>query len=350
MHTQLTSTTALRAATEGRNPRLVESDSWSNPRILTAYMDAQHKALDAVDVAIPQIASAAQAMIDRLGSTGRNSPKGRIIYVGAGTSGRIGALDGMELGPTFDWPDDKVVFAIAEPLEFKTGTSRDGLEDRTDLAEERVKALNIGPDDVVIALAASGTTPYTNRFAELAKHNGALVIGIANNEKAPLLQNATHPIFLPTGPEAIAGSSRMGAGTAQKAALNILSSLVMSKLPGIHGVFDGLMVNMRKAPNAKLHDRSHRIVSEITGCDETTARNALSKTEGDIKSATLVAEGMSPIRANEMLASNNNDLRQSMVDLETKTTFTERFGRKHRTRTYGEIIREEEASMAAKSR
>ena len=305
-------------ATEGIGADYHGMDTWSNTRILTAFMDVQKRALDAVDHAIPAIAHAADAMIARLASTGRNRPKGRIIYTGAGTSGRLAAVDGMEIGPTFDWPDDKVVFAIAEPLELKTGTSRDGLEDRTDLAEQRVRDLAIGPDDVVIALAASGTTPYTRTFAQEAKKAGAVVIGMANNPEAPLLADATHPILLDTGAEAISGSTRMGAGTAQKAALTLLSSLVMAKLPGIHGVHDGIMANMRKPPNAKLADRAYRTVSRLTGCDEPTARAALTTTEGDIKAASLVALGATPAEAETTLTESNNHLREA-----TKT-FAER--------------------------
>lgn len=304
-------TRALRAATESINGSLKGSDSWNNARLLSAYMRVQQGALDAVDAALPSIAAAADGMIKTLQSKGRNAPKGRIIYAGAGTSGRLGALDGMELGPTFDWPDDKIVFAIAEPLEIRTGTSRLGLEDNTALAEKRVRELDITPADVVIAIAASGTTPYTNRFAELARAKGACVVAIANNAKAPLLSHGTHPIYLATGAEAIAGSSRMGAGTAQKSALTLLTSLVMSKLPGIHGVHDGRMVNLRTPPNEKLRARAAEMVADLADVAIPQAAEALAHAKGDLKLAILTAGGAPLEEARAALDQTHNNLREA---------------------------------------
>lgn len=297
-------------ATETMNPEYRGLDTKPNVAVLDAFLEGQVRSIAAVYEARQQLDVAAQAMVERL------QPDGRIIYTGAGTSGRIGGLDGMELGPTFDWPDDRVVFAMAEDPEFRTGTSRDGLEDNVELAVQKAQALHLGPHDVVIALAASGTTPYTRRFAQEARKAGALVIGMANNPAAPLFGDVDHAVLLETGAEVIAGSTRMGAGTAQKSALTTLSSLVMSKLQGIHGMYDGVMVNMRQPPNAKLNKRAVGIISEIAGCDKEVATAALTACGGIMKPAILMVKGVPTREAAEaLLVTHGNNLREAMASL-----------------------------------
>ena len=195
---------------------------------------------------------------------------GRLVYVGAGTSGRIGVQDGTELPPTFNWPDDKLVYLIAGG----EGALLKAVENAEDFVEQGIagiRAAQVGPDDVVIGVAASGRTPFTIAALEEARSRGAQTIGISNNAAAPILAVCSHPILAETGVEVVAGSTRMKAGTAQKVILNLLSTLIMVRLGR---VYRGLMVHMR-ATNAKLRRRSEIMVSQITGCDDATAIDAL---------------------------------------------------------------------------
>ncbi|MBB3938005.1 N-acetylmuramic acid 6-phosphate etherase [Aureimonas phyllosphaerae] len=247
--------------------------------ILEALLAGQRRALDAVEAALPAIERAAEAAALRIGSAGR------LIYCGAGTSGRIGLLDAMELGPTFDWPDERrqVVLAGGEASLMR---SREGAEDETHMGREMLSAVGAGPHDVLLALAASGHTPFTLAAAGTARAAGALTIGLANNPSAPLLAACEHPILLRTGSEVLAGSTRLAAGTAQKAALNLFSTLLMIRLGK---VFRGRMVDMRPT-NAKLKQRAHRIVQDVVGCSPDEAARALEAARGSIREAILALE------------------------------------------------------------
>ena len=154
---------------------------------------------------------------------------GRIVYVGAGTSGRIGVQDGTELPPTFGWPPDRLIFAMAGGLGALTQTA-EGAEDDKGAGYSALADVTISPDDVVIEIAASGTTPYTIGALRAATQAGAMTIALSNNPGAPLFDVARHRILVNTGPEVIAGSTRMKAGTAQKIVLNLFSSAVMIRL------------------------------------------------------------------------------------------------------------------------
>jgi N-acetylmuramic acid 6-phosphate etherase len=166
----------------------------------------------------------------------------------------------------------------------------------------------VGPDDVVIGVAASGRTPFTLAALTEAKARGAQTIGVSNNADAPILDISSHPILAETGEEVIAGSTRMKAGTAQKIILNLLSTLIMVRLGR---VYRGLMVDMR-ATNAKLRRRSEIMVSQITGCDDATAIEALRRADGDMKAASIIALGASPQDAREILARHDGNLRQAL--------------------------------------
>jgi len=154
---------------------------------------------------------------------------GRLAYAGAGTSGRLAVQDGAELMPTFSWPQDRLLLLIAGGPQALI-EAVEGAEDESEQAVDLVRRHAIGTRDVLIAVAASGTTPFTLAALREAKALGALTIGIANNRDTPLLADAEHPIWLDTGPEPIAGSTRMKGGTAQRIALNVLSSLIMIRL------------------------------------------------------------------------------------------------------------------------
>lgn len=269
--------------TEGISPRYVDLDGWPTLDAVEAMFEGQLAAVAAVRPLLPAIAAAAEDAARALGSGGR------LVYAGAGTSGRIGVQDGAELPPTFDWPHERLVFALAGGLSALT-TSSEGAEDNTEAAVAEMNRLELGACDVVIGLAASGTTPFTIAALRTANERGALTIAVANNRDAPLLAEARHPLLAETGVEVIAGSTRMKAGTAQKVVLNLLSTTIMIRLGH---VYRGLMVDMR-ARNAKLRRRAAAMVAEITGCEREAATAAVARAEGDVKVAALVVLGLTP--------------------------------------------------------
>jgi N-acetylmuramic acid 6-phosphate etherase len=291
--------------TERFSPRYKGLDLWSEEDALAAFWGGQMTALAAVRPALPAIAAAAKAMVERLGGG-----DGRLIYGGAGASGMLAAQDGVEITPTFGWPEERLLILVAGGDEARLRP----MGVREDDAEDGVLAVSvqrIGAADAVVGVAASGTTPYTVALLQGARSAGALTVAIANNPDTPLLQSAAHPILLDTGPEVIAGSTRLGAGTAQKAVLGMLSSLIMMRLGH---VVDGFMVSLT-ADNEKLRGRAARVVAAIAGVDLEAAEGALAKTDGRVKDAVLVALGCSVAEARDRLAAGNGDLRGAMNDL-----------------------------------
>jgi N-acetylmuramic acid 6-phosphate etherase len=212
--------------------------------------------------------------------------RGRLIYAGAGTSGRLAVQDGAELMPTFNWPEQRLVLLMAGGPEALL-KSVEGAEDQVEFAEHLVRRHVVDGKDVLIAVAASGTTPFTVACLRQAKRCGALTIGIANNPRTPILSEADHPIFLDTGPEPIAGSTRMKAGTAQRIVLNLLSTLLMILLGR---VYEGLMVDVQ-AVNQKLVRRSEDMLIRLTGCTRNAACDALVRARGSVKLAVLLLHG-----------------------------------------------------------
>jgi N-acetylmuramic acid 6-phosphate etherase len=268
--------------TEHASPRYSNIDVWEPADILHAMIEGQMAAVAAVRSVIPALERAALAMESRLRAGGR------FVYVGAGTSGRLAVQDGAELIPTFNWPEDRLLLLMAGGKDALLRSVEDA-EDATDRAVRLVQQHRLGPSDVVIAVAASGTTPFTLTCLREAKRCGALTVGIANNRDTPILQEADCPIWLDTGPEPIAGSTRMKAGTAQRVALNLLSSLVMIRLGRVH---EGLMVDVQSI-NAKLARRSENIVLRLTGRSVEEVRNALDRANGSVKLAVLLLHGLS---------------------------------------------------------
>jgi N-acetylmuramic acid 6-phosphate etherase len=200
-----------------------ELDQYPIEKLVAAFADDQLNAVQAVRAAIPAIAKAVEAAVPRI------EAGGRLLYVGAGTSGRLGVLDSVELYPTFSWPHERAVAVLAGGTEamFK---AVEGAEDDREQGARDLLALNPGLDDVVLALAASGTTPYVLGAVEAARKAGALTIGIANNPGSPVTQEAEIGITLDTGHEIISGSTRLKAGTSQKIVLNTISSAIMVRL------------------------------------------------------------------------------------------------------------------------
>jgi len=237
-------------------------------------------------------------------ASGRLRAGGRLAYAGAGTSGRIGVQDGAELGPTFDWPAERLLFLMAGG-EAALIRSAEGAEDRADTAELDVHSAGLGARDVLVGIAASGSTPYTVTCVRAARSAGALTIGVANSPGSALLEAAEHPILIETGPEVVAGSTRLKAGTAQKAVLNLFSTAVMTQLGR---VYRGQMVDML-ASNDKLRRRAVRMLRALTGCSTEQAAAALAQTQGRVKAAILVVGGMSAADAAALLEVSGGDLR-----------------------------------------
>ncbi len=225
-----------------------------------------------------------------------------------GRHGRLGVLDASELPPTFDWPEERLHTLIAGGSEALT-RAVENAEDRTDLAYSEVAAAKIGDDDVLIAIAASGATPYAMAGARAARRGGALTIGIANNPGAPLLAACDHAILVATGAEPIAGSTRLKAGTAQKVVLNLLSTLIMIRLGRI---WRGQMVDM-VARNEKLRRRALRMVTGLTGCNEAEARDALAAAGGKAKLAILLLQGIDADEATARLARSGDQLGKALL-------------------------------------
>ena len=251
-------------ATEDVDPRFTDLDAWPIASAIEAMWDGQMSAVAAVREALPAVTAATVSAADRL------KRGGRLVYVGAGTSGRVAVQDG---------------------------------------AEQMDKAA-VGAADVVIGVAASGTTPFTVAAITRASERGALTIGIANNPGTPLLAAARYGIPILTGSELIAGSTRMKAGTAQKVVLNLISTGIMLRLGR---VYRGMMVNMHVA-NTKLKRRAEDMVMRIAGCDEQTAATALHDAAGDIKLATLVVLGYGRDEAARLLKRHDGNLRQALAD------------------------------------
>lgn len=264
--------------------------------------DGQIAAATAVRAAAGDIARAATALAETL------RRGGTLHYVAAGSSGLMAAADAQELGGTFSIPAAQLRIHMAGGL--PTGVEMPG--DTEDDTQSLADALyGLGPDDAIIAVSASGTTPYTLEAVRIAKSAGARIIAIANNAGAPLLLASDHPILLATPPEVLSGSTRMGAGTAQKIALNILSTLMAMELGHVH---DGMMVNLR-ADNIKLRARAMGVVARIAGVTDDAARAALETTDGDVKPAILVAAGQSPDAARTLLRTTEGNLRAALAQI-----------------------------------
>jgi N-acetylmuramic acid 6-phosphate etherase len=278
--------------TEKTLRRYRDAATWPADEGIAAMLDNQFGAFTAVRAAIPSLSAATLAAADRL-----RAPTGRLIYAGAGASGRLAVQDGVELHPTFGWPNTRLVYLVAggEPALTR---SIEGAEDDEAAAVAQTNALAPTPSDVLIAVAASGTTRYTRAVQRTARSAGTLTIALACNPGAPLLETADHPVLLHTGPEFLAGSTRMTAGTAQKIALNLLSTRLMTELGR---VYQGHMVDMVPS-NAKLIDRAHRMVAAIAGSTLDRAARAWNDAGGSVKIAVLMLDGLTRSEAEAKLA------------------------------------------------
>lgn len=272
--------------TESPNPNHTTLDEYTTVALVNALAEDQTNAVAAVLAAAPALARAVDAAVIRL------QAGGRLVYVGAGTSGRLGLLDSVELLPTFSWPKERAIALLAGGRE-ALYQAVEGAEDNRQQGGADICAANVGANDVVILLAASGTTPYVLGAIEAARSLGALTIGFANNEGTPVVTSSEIGITLATGAEVISGSTRLKAGTAQKIALNTFSSAVMVKLNKVYG---NLMVDV-KPTNAKLIRRTIHLTMLTTGCSEETATSTLSECEHHVKTAIVAIKTHTSIDA-----------------------------------------------------
>jgi N-acetylmuramic acid 6-phosphate etherase len=260
--------------TEGHDAAFADLDLRSTAEIVRALNDANAVVLDALREAEDGIAALVDAAASR---------SGRVIYVGAGSAGAMAAADAAEWGPTFSVPDDAVV-ALVAGADLPGGALREAAEDDHEAGARELLALAPTADDVVVAVSASGSTRYAIGALTAARERGALTAAIVCAPDGPLAELAELAVVLPVGPEVIAGSTRLKAGTAQKLALNAFSTALMVRRGRTYG---NLMSGMRVA-NAKLRERALRICRLASGCDEDAARAALGAADEDLEVALVM--------------------------------------------------------------
>lgn len=291
--------------TEQRNDKASGLDERSPEDVLRLLHEAQIEAAASVARVTDSIAKAALLAADTLRAGGR------LAYAAAGSSGLMALADALELPGTYGIAPDRIVILLAggvASLSRLAGT----YEDDTSQAAKDIAEADLQKGDCLIAISASGTTPYALAAIEEAKKRGLKIISIANNPDVPLFVDADVTITLETPPEMVAGSTRMGAGTAQKIALNLLSTLMAVHLGHVH---DGYMVNLT-ADNIKLRERAARIVSAISACDISDAAKLLEASGGSVKSAILLAAGAANAEnAARILESNQQRLRPALSKL-----------------------------------
>lgn len=288
--------------TESRNPASEELDGLSSLEIVRLIGAEDAKVAAAVASQAGSIARAIDAIADRLGEGGR------LIYIGAGTSGRLGVLDAVECPPTFNTDPTQVVGVIAGGYAALT-TSVEGAEDLPALAIDDLKKLEVGPQDVVVGIATSGRTPYVIGALEYARSVRSFTIGLSCNRDPELASRANVSITPVVGPEVVSGSTRMKAGTATKMVLNMLSTGSMIRLGKTYG---NLMVDLR-ASNSKLADRARRIVRAVTQLSDLDSEKLLRACGGEVKTAIVShCTGTSSEHARELLAGTHGHLRKAL--------------------------------------
>lgn len=290
-------------STETPSQLHTELDLYASESLVQAFIDDQQNAVQAARAAAPQIAAAVDAAVPRIAAGGR------LIYAGAGTSGRLGVLDSVELYPTFSWPKERAIGLIAGGLQAMF-EAIEGAEDSAEQGAADVLAAHAGVNDVVLLIAASGATPYVLGALQAARSAGALTIGLANNPDAPVCRQAEIGITLDTGQEVISGSTRLKAGTAQKIALNTFSSALMVRLNKVYG---NLMVDL-KATNAKLVRRTVNLTMIATQRSEEQARTALAQCDYHVKTAiVMLLKDLDAERASAELAKVNGSVRAALA-------------------------------------
>lgn len=287
---------------ETRHPETYDLDNLSTLAMVTKFNQQDATVAAAVALTLPQVAQAVDAAASALAAGGR------LIYMGAGTSGRLGVLDASECPPTFGVPHGVIVGLIAGgPGALLKAV--EGAEDDQQLGISDLQALNLTANDMVVGIAASGRTPYVIGALRYARQQGCRTAAISCNPDSPIAHEAGIAISPVVGPEALTGSTRLKSGTAQKLVLNMLSTGAMVK---IGKVYQNLMVDMQ-ATNIKLIDRARRMVCEATGCDTQQAEHALQQTQYEVKTAILMILGdLTADQAKQRLVDHNGFLRAAL--------------------------------------
>lgn len=270
--------------TEQPHPEHPQLDQYPVVTLVNALIDDQAQAVTAVQAVAPFISEAVEAMVPRIAAGGR------LIYVGAGTSGRLGVLDSVELFPTFSWPHERAKALLAGGMGAMFEAVEGAEDDRTRGASD-LRLMYPGFNDVVLLISASGTTPYVLGALQVARTVGALTVGISSNAHVALARDVDRAIVIDTGAEIISGSTRLKAGTAQKIVLNTLSSALMVRLNKVYG---NLMVDLH-ATNAKLLQRAVRLTMHATGADESSARATLEQCQFQVKVAIVALLKQVPV-------------------------------------------------------
>lgn len=291
--------------TESRNENSMNIDILNTEELVKVINSEDKKVALAVEKELPQIAKAVDKIVESF------KEGGRLIYIGAGTSGRLGILDASECPPTYGTPAEMVVGLIAGG-ERAILKAVENAEDRKDFCIEDLKKINFSSKDTLVGIAASGRTPYVIGGLEYAKELGATTISISCNPGSAMAQISEIAISPVVGPEVVTGSSRMKAGTAQKMILNILTTASMIK---IGKVYSNLMVDV-EATNAKLIERQCKIVMEATGCEREEAENALGQCERHCKTAIfMILSGKNAQDAKKILDSNDGYIRKALESI-----------------------------------
>ncbi|EMA4723156.1 N-acetylmuramic acid 6-phosphate etherase [Proteus mirabilis] len=289
--------------TESRNHHSEHIDTLSTLEMLKVINNEDKKVPFAVEATLPHIARLVDKVVTAF------SQGGRLIYCGAGTSGRLGILDASECPPTYGIPHDMVIGLIAGGHKAIL-QAVENAEDNVQLGAEDLRQLNFNSKDVLVGIAASGRTPYVIGALEYARSLGAVTGAISCNPDSPIAQRADIAITPIVGPEVVTGSSRMKAGTAQKLVLNMITTGAMIKMGK---VFGNLMVDV-EATNAKLIERQIRIVMQATECERATAEQALAQCQRHCKTAILmILAGVDAQQATQLLAQNKGFIRQALA-------------------------------------
>ena len=290
--------------TETRNPLTIQLDQMTVVELLHVMNSEDRLVPEAIARVIPEIASAVGLVVDAL------RKGGRLVYLGAGTSGRLGVLDAAECPPTFGTPPELVIGLLAGGTEAMFHAV-EGAEDSTERAISDLERIDFTAADVLVGIAASGRTPYVIAGLAHARRLGAATVSIACNPGAPVSAEAQVAIELDNGPEVLTGSTRLKAGTSQKLVLNMISTAAMVRLGKVYG---NLMVDVQPT-NEKLVDRAVRIVAEATGCPDDEAQRALDASGGHAKTAiVMILRGVGAPEARERLHRADGFVRQAISD------------------------------------
>ena len=279
-------------------------DVMSVSELLQAMNESDAEVPKAINLALPKIEKAIDAVVDRM------LQGGRLIYIGAGTSGRLGVLDAAECGPTFSVSTDQVLAFIAGG-DAAIKNSVEGAEDRPELGAADLKSAKVGQLDCIVGIAASGRTPYVIGAIEYAKSVGALTVGLTCNPDSEIGKLSDFALDIDSGPELLAGSTRLKSGTAQKLVLNMISTISMVRLGK---TFGNLMVDLQIS-NEKLADRAVRIIEKATGSTKIEASQALKASGHEVKVAILMLLlNIDPTTARERLLASSYRIREALTE------------------------------------